>query len=220
MESQLSLLADLGRRFLKDSGARVWVGSLIFALGGLANAQTLNLTPTLIPLLTPTATLSINLSPSPTLVILPTATSTPTPTPTLSISISPLPTLVVLPTATPTPTPPYSITPIGTNTTPTPTSATAGFPAPVYLDSNFFNPLQTPLGIHFKMDSGGQARIDIFNMLGEKVAGLLDEYKPAGTYTLSWNGHNGQNALVGNGVYLVLLQTPVGHTLQKVIVLK
>ena len=103
MESQLSLLADLGRRFLKDSGARVWVGSLIFALGGLANAQTLNLTPTLIPLLTPTATLSINLSPSPTLVILPTATSTPTPTPTLSISISPLPTLVVLPTATPTP---------------------------------------------------------------------------------------------------------------------
>ncbi|HJT24930.1 MAG TPA: T9SS type A sorting domain-containing protein [bacterium] len=174
-------------------------------------AQTLNLTPTLLP--------TLGLTTTPTLVTLPTATPTLIPSLTPLPTLTPSPTLVILSTATPTK--PYATsTPVGVKTTPTDTPLKVGFPAPLYFDSNFFNPLHAPLGIHFKMDSDGQAKILVFNMRGEEVLKLLNEYEPAGTYSLSWNGHNQLNTLVGNGVYLVVFETPAGNTIQKVIVLK
>ena len=123
---------------------------------------------------------------------------------------------IILPILTPTP------TPISVGYYPTPTSVPTPVtsPSPLFLNANYFNPLQAPLGIHFHMDSDGQARVSVYNIVGEKVAELLNEFRTAGDYALEWAGRNAQTALVGNGVYFIILQTPSGQTIQKVILLK
>lgn len=155
---------------------------------------------------------------TPTIVVQPTLT--PTYTPTVAVTVNP--TLVVLPTLTPTP--PISITPnptiIASYPTPTATHTSVNFTEPLILDANFFNPLTADLGIHFKMPSDGQAKVSIYNMVGERVKTLVDEYLVKGAHTLYWEGHNSNGALVGNAVYFIIFQYPGGQTIQKVILLK
>ena len=104
--------------------------------------------------------------------------------------------------------------------TPTPTPTPAYSPAPLFLDSNYFNPLQGSLGIHFRLFSDGPTKVSVYNVVGEKVAELLNEFRTAGDYALEWTGKNAQTALVGNGVYFIILQTSSGQAIQKVILLK
>jgi flagellar hook assembly protein FlgD len=89
-----------------------------------------------------------------------------------------------------------------------------------YVDQNFFNPAVKPLGIYLRVDQAGQVKLLVFNIAGEEVAALLNQSEAAGQYNLSWDGHNKSGAVVGNGVYFIVLQQPSGKTVRKVIVLK
>ena len=71
-----------------------------------------------------------------------------------------------------------------------------------------------------RVDKGGEVKVTVFNMAGDKVIRLLDQYKDPGNFRLSWDGHNQAGDAVGNGVYMVLIQTPAGTSTRKVIVLK
>jgi hypothetical protein len=96
-------------------------------------------------------------------------------------------------------------------------------PTPVvalYLDQNFFNPRQQPLGMDVRVDQPGEVKIMVFNIVGEEVAKVMDQYEGIGNYRAFWDGHNKSNALVGNAVYFIVIQQPSGQMIRKVIVLK
>jgi hypothetical protein len=131
-----------------------------------------------------------------------TRTATWTPTVTFTPTISDTPTITLSPTITltPPPDPPASES--------------------LYLDRNFFNPRQQPLGMDCNVGTGGQVKITVFNLAGEKVITLENEYESAGLYRMAWDGRNNRGETVGNGVYFVILQQPSGTAVRKVIVLK
>jgi len=71
-----------------------------------------------------------------------------------------------------------------------------------------------------RVDVAGQVKIMIFNIAGEEVAKIVDQYEPVGQYRIYWDGRNRKGEVVGNAVYLVLIQQPSGQMVRKVIVLK
>ncbi len=92
--------------------------------------------------------------------------------------------------------------------------------APLYLDENFFNPGTQQLGMDLRVDRAGQVKVVVFNIAGQEVVKLLDQYEGAGNYRLYWDGRNGNGALAGNAVYFITVQQPSGKMIRKVIVLK
>jgi hypothetical protein len=134
-----------------------------------------------------------------------------TATPTETITFSP----------TVTDTPPPTNTPTITNTA-GPTNTPTITPTPnvsLTLDSNFFTP-PTPLGIDVRIDKPGEVRLEVFNLLGEKVKTVLDENLPAGLSHITWDGNNDSGAVVGNALYFVVIKSPDGQMVRKVILIR
>jgi flagellar hook assembly protein FlgD len=52
----------------------------------------------------------------------------------------------------------------------------------------------------------GEVRLTIYNVLGQRVKVLVDEYQSAGTQTVVWNGRNENGGKVSSGIYFYKLQ--------------
>ena len=71
-----------------------------------------------------------------------------------------------------------------------------------------------------RVDTPGQVKIMIFNIAGEEVVKLMDQYQNAGNYRIYWDGKNKFGEMSGNAAYFVVIQEPSGHMIRQVIVLK
>jgi hypothetical protein len=192
-----------------DTGTSTATGTFTLSPTATPTVTALNSatnTVTATPTGTPSATATPTASPTPTSTVSSTLTSTFTPTLTFTRTNSPTPTLT--PTITPTFTPTGSVT-----ATPTPNVA-------LYLDQNFFDPEKQRLGMDVRVDSPGTVKVIVYNVLGEKVAELLNQYESAGNYRVFWDGTNSNGATVGNAVYFIAITQPSGNLVRKVIVLK
>jgi len=63
---------------------------------------------------------------------------------------------------------------------------------------NPFNPKTT---IRFELAAASHVLLRVYDVSGAVVRTLVDESKAAGSYTLTWNGHNDHNSPVSSGVY-------------------
>jgi hypothetical protein len=192
---------------------------------------TMTLTPTITPTFTPTVTLTQTITPTVTLTATTTNTITPTITrtftATLTVTRTPTPTASATPTATITFSPTVTNTPPPTNTptitnTPGPTNTPTISPTPnvlLSLNSNFFTP-PAPLIIYVRVITPGQVKVDIFNIVGQKVKTVLDQSLPAGLTTTQWLGDNDGGNTVGNALYFVLIKCPDGQMVRKVILIR
>jgi len=63
------------------------------------------------------------------------------------------------------------------------------------------NPFNPDVNLAFDLKSGGQVRVDIFNLRGQKVTELLDAKLGGGRHTLHWNGRDDSGRSVASGVY-------------------
>ena len=62
--------------------------------------------------------------------------------------------------------------------------------------------------------------LSIYNMLGQKVTTLVNEFKEVGSYDVDWNGADNTGASLASGIYMVKLTTPQGVVTNKVTLLK
>ncbi len=70
------------------------------------------------------------------------------------------------------------------------TSVTGSFvalPKNYTLSQNYPNPFNPSTKINFTLPNAGKVKIEIYNIVGQKVAVLVDEYKKAGKYTIEFN---------------------------------
>lgn len=90
------------------------------------------------------------------------------------------------------------------------------------LSQNHPNPFHVPSErttvIAFELYEAGPAKLEIFDLLGQRVTTLVDKELEAGQYNLSWNGRNEQDRVVHAGVYVYRLQTDRQHTTRKLVV--
>jgi len=58
------------------------------------------------------------------------------------------------------------------------------------LNQNFPNPFNPSTSIQFNLPRTGFTTLTVYNLLGQEVVTLVNETKPAGSYTVQWNAQN------------------------------
>jgi hypothetical protein len=71
------------------------------------------------------------------------------------------------------------------------------------LSQNFPNPFNPSTSINFTLSEGDFINLEVFNVIGEKVTTLINEFKTAGTYTIQFEAD-----VLASGTYLYVLRTP------------
>ncbi len=92
---------------------------------------------------------------------------------------------------------------------------TGGIPQQFALAQNFPNPFNPGTTIRFELPEAANVNLSVFNLLGEKVAEVLNRELPAGTHQTTWEAGN-----LPGGVYFYQLQTPKFTATRKMILLK
>ncbi|HEY6572599.1 MAG TPA: T9SS type A sorting domain-containing protein, partial [Candidatus Eisenbacteria bacterium] len=82
------------------------------------------------------------------------------------------------------------------------------------------NPLNPKADLTFSLSQPGRVRVRVYDLQGRLVKVLLDENRPVGAQTVTWNGSNSQNASVPSGVYFFRIQAPQGEEVQRATVVK
>jgi tetratricopeptide (TPR) repeat protein len=75
-------------------------------------------------------------------------------------------------------------------------------PTEFRLYQNFPNPFNPNTEIRFDLPEAVKVQLKIFNVLGQEVATLVDELRPAGAYQILWDSQNSAGSVVSSGVYI------------------
>ena len=78
-------------------------------------------------------------------------------------------------------------------------------PQTTRLDPPFPNPGNPGTTIQYALRAAAQIKLEIYNILGQRVRKLFDEERLAGTFSLQWDGKNEYGLLVASGTYIVRL---------------
>ena len=91
----------------------------------------------------------------------------------------------------------------------------------ILIKNNYFNPVRgVCMGVNVQTAAAGHVKIEVYTMLGRKVATVADAEAGAGTFNYSWCGRTQDNQLVGTGTYLLRVEAPQQKKNFKVIVVK
>ena len=88
-------------------------------------------------------------------------------------------------------------------------------PSEYILEQNYPNPFNPNTVINYSVKADGLVKIKIFDVLGSKVADLVNETKEAGYHSVEFNASN-----LPSGVYIYTLQVNGFSTSQKMLLLK
>jgi hypothetical protein len=79
-------------------------------------------------------------------------------------------------------------------------------PQEAALNQNYPNPFNASTRIDYSLPRAGNITITVYNILGETIRELVDEYRPAGEYMVIWNGKDDHNINVASGIYIYRLE--------------
>ena len=88
------------------------------------------------------------------------------------------------------------------------------------LSMNYPNPFNPATTIPFQLHQASRVRINVYNMIGQSIVTLLDEEKPAGYYTVNWDGKNGWGQNAASGIYVYEMRTHDYCLRRKLLLLK
>lgn len=74
-------------------------------------------------------------------------------------------------------------------------------PDDFHLAQNYPNPFNPSTKIEFSLPITARVTISIFNILGQETATIIDEIKPAGNYSITWNGVDAYGQKASSGIY-------------------
>ena len=88
-------------------------------------------------------------------------------------------------------------------------------PASFSLSQNYPNPFNPTTHISYSIDKQSKVTLSVFNLLGQKVATLVDSKQNAGEYSVTFNAHG-----LNSGVYFYQLQADKQLIAQKMLLTK
>jgi hypothetical protein len=74
------------------------------------------------------------------------------------------------------------------------------------LKGNAPNPFRQRTTIHFETSTSAQVTLTVYNVLGQKIATLVDRKLSAGPHAIAWDGRARNGAAIRSGVYLYRIQ--------------
>ncbi|MEK7774921.1 MAG: T9SS type A sorting domain-containing protein [Candidatus Zixiibacteriota bacterium] len=93
-------------------------------------------------------------------------------------------------------------------------------PGTVVLYQNYPNPFNLSTVIEFDLPRRTDVKLEIFNVLGQRVRVILDEPSAAGNHRVEWDGHSDQNGVAPSGVYFYRLTTSSSRLVKKLVLVK
>ncbi len=88
------------------------------------------------------------------------------------------------------------------------------------LKQNYPNPFNPTTRIAFAVPRQGHVRLDVFNLLGQKVRTLVDEDLPAGNHSVEFDGTDNYGSPVASGIYFYRITTADDTDSKKMLLLK
>jgi len=93
-------------------------------------------------------------------------------------------------------------------------------PTEYKLFQNYPNPFNPDTEIRYQLPEATHVKLEIYNLLGQKIRTLIDGQKPTGSHTIRWDGRDETGAAVSSGVYLYLLTAGRFCETRKMVVLR
>jgi hypothetical protein len=94
------------------------------------------------------------------------------------------------------------------------------YPKTFELKQNYPNPFNLSTTIAFDLPRHSHAKLMVYNLLGERVATILDRDLPAGSHRVTWNGVNSQNQTAASGIYFYRLNAGEYSQTRKMVLVK
>lgn len=93
-------------------------------------------------------------------------------------------------------------------------------PSGYHLSHNYPNPFNNETVLEYELPTGGDVRIEIFNIRGQKVYTVEREHVNPGYYRFQWRGHTNSGVVVASGTYLVRMRAQDFFAVRKLLFLK
>ena len=93
-------------------------------------------------------------------------------------------------------------------------------PVTVSLAAPFPNPSHGPLGVSYSLARTGRVRLLLLDILGRRIATLVDGVQTAGVHEINWAGPRSLAQPIRPGIYMLQLDAPGGKANSKVVVLE
>jgi hypothetical protein len=88
------------------------------------------------------------------------------------------------------------------------------------LTQNYPNPFNGQTNIEFQISNQSGVKLEIFNILGQKIRTLMNEEKSPGYYKVNWNGDNDFGNTVNSGIYFIKISADKFSDIKKMTLLK
>ncbi len=93
-------------------------------------------------------------------------------------------------------------------------------PADYALLQNYPNPFNANTLIEFVLYQGGHVKLEVFDILGQKVTTLVEGNLPPGRHTATWKGKNAKGKSVSSGLYFYRLTASEFTEMKKMVLMK
>ena len=90
-------------------------------------------------------------------------------------------------------------------------------PARFELGANYPNPFNPSTLIPYQLAASSHVRLEVFNLLGQRIATLVEGEQPAGFHTARWQATDAAGRAVGAGVYLYRLTVGAAHQMGRMV---
>ena len=95
----------------------------------------------------------------------------------------------------------------------------SGLPSGFGLGQNYPNPFNPGTVIPYQLATEGYVRLEVFNLLGQRVVTLVDGEQAAGSYVVQWDARDAAGYGVAAGVYLYRLTAGAGTATRRMVLL-
>ena len=93
-------------------------------------------------------------------------------------------------------------------------------PTTTELFGNYPNPFNPSTTIAYQLHKPAKVKIDVFNVIGQKVKTLVDAPQKIGSYKVNWNSINDAGSKVSSGIYFYRLKADDFTQVKKMILLR
>jgi flagellar hook assembly protein FlgD len=88
------------------------------------------------------------------------------------------------------------------------------------LSQNYPNPFNPQTVIQYALPHDCQVQVTIYNILGQKVRTLVNEYQKAGYKRVEWDSKSEQGEEVASGIYFYRIQAGEFGQVKKMVLIK
>lgn len=88
------------------------------------------------------------------------------------------------------------------------------------LSQNTPNPFNPVTKVDYSLPQAGDVKLTVFNILGQNVLDLVNDYQEAGTYSVVWDGKDASGKPVSSGIYFYQIKTGDYEKTRKMMLLK